>query len=221
MAPPIYAVFAFVDLANNIADNAYLAAHASADGSENLPVHPYPTSASIDSESSPTDLLGYGFPEFFNRVTIILLGKNMYDLLMLSNNGHWPYPAKRVIVLTTTPLDRPSADLDAGSIQWRVESTTEAFNGSIQDFQAKLVKEGLKKKWDRDLVWVLGGSALIDTFMENKLVDRVDLVVLPCIFPAATPFWKGSRLGVLRKLELIESHATVDGAVCSSYSVAH
>src|SRR5258706_5330776 len=221
MAPPIYAVFAFIDLANNIADNAYLVAHAVADSPVNLPVHPYPMVSSIDSESSTTDLVGYGFPEFFNEVTVILLGKSMYDLLMLSNNGHWPYPAKRVIVIATTPLDRPSAGLDAGDIEWRVEPTAEAFSGTVQDFQAKLVKEGLKKKWGRDLVWVLGGSALIDTFMENKLIDRVDLVVLPCIFPAATPFWKGSRHGVLRKLELIESHATADGAVCSSYSVAH
>ena len=221
MAPPIYAVFAFVDLANNIADNAYLGAHAVANGPVNLPVHPYPLVPSIDSESSHTDLVGYGFPEFFNEVTVILLGKKMYDLLMFSNNGRWPYPAKRVIVLATAPLDRPSADLDAGDIQWRVEPTVEAFSGSVQDLQAKLVKEGLKKKWGRDLVWVLGGSALIDTFMDNKLIDRVDLVVLPCIFPAATPFWKGSRHGVLRKLELIESHATADGAVCSSYSVAH
>jgi len=220
MAPPIYAVFAFVDLANNIADNAYLGAHASADGPDNLPVHPYPMRASIDSESSPTDLVGYGFPEFYNEVTAILLGKSMYDLLMLSNNGNWPYPAKRVIVLATTPLDHPSADLNAANIQWHVEPTVEAFSGTIQDFQAKLVKEGLKKKWGRDLVWVLGGAALIDTFMENKLIDRVDLVVLPCIFPAGTPFWKGSH-HVLRKLELIESHATTDGAVCSSYSVAH
>ena len=221
MAPPIYAVFAFVDLANNIADNAYLGAHAVANGPVNLPVHPYPLVPSIDSESSHTDLVGYGFPEFFNEVTVILLGKKMYDLLMFSNNGRWPYPAKRVIVLAAAPLDRPSADLDAGDIQWRVEPTIEAFSGSVQDLQAKLVKEGLKKKWGRDLVWVLGGSALIDTFMDNKLIDRVDLVVLPCIFPAATPFWKGSRHGVLRKLELIESHATADGAVCSSYSVAH
>lgn len=221
MAPPIYAVFAFIDLANNIADNAYLGAHALADGSDNLPVHPYPMVSSVDSETSPTELVGYGFPEFFNEVTVILLGKSMYDLLMLSNNGRWPYPAKRVVVLGTIPLDRPSVDFDAGDVQWRVDPIVETFSGTVQDFQAKLVKEGLKKKWGRDLVWVLGGSALIDTFMENKLIDRVDLVVLPCVFPAATPFWKGSRHGVLRKLELIESHATTDGAVCSSYSVAH
>jgi dihydrofolate reductase len=221
MAPPIYAVFAFIDLANNIADNAYMGSHALAESSGNLPVHPYPMVSSITSETHPTDLIGYGFPEFFNEVTVILLGKDMYDLLMLSNNGRWPYPAKRVVVLATTPLDRPSANVDAKDIQWQVDPTVEAFSDTVQDFQAKLVKEGLKKKWGRDLVWVLGGSALIDTIMEIKLIDRVDLVVLPCVFPAATPFWKGSRHGVLHKLELIESHATVDGAVCSSYSVAH
>lgn len=221
MAPPIYAVFAFVDLANNIADSTYLGAHALDNTSGSLPVHPYPINTSIDGESSPADLLGYGFPEFFNEVTVILLGKKMYDLLMLSNNGHWPYPTKRVIVLTTTPLDCPSADLNAEDVRWQVEPTIEAFSGTIQDFQAKLVKEGLKKKWGRDLVWVLGGSALIDACMEIKLIDRVDLVVLPCIFPAFTPFWKGSRNGVLHQLELIESHSTADGAVCSSYSVAH
>jgi dihydrofolate reductase len=219
MAPPIYVVFAFVDLANNVADNAYLSAHASADSPSNLPVHPYPMSPPMESESGPTDIVGYGFPEFFNEVTIVILGRRMYDLIMLSNNGHWPYSAKRVIVLSTTPLNRPSAD--AGDTRWQVEPTIEAFNGTIQDVQAKLVKEGLKKKWGRDLVWVLGGSALIDAFMENKWIDRVDLVVLPCIFPKATPFWKGPRHSVLRKLELIESHATADGAICSSYSVAN
>lgn len=106
MSPgPDYTIFGITDLSmctsSHDGGTSFLEAYAS--GSK------LKVDDSVMNESETSDLVDptYGFAEFIQSMDIILVGRGSYDLIMHHQSGQWPYPQKRLIVFTATPLTEP------------------------------------------------------------------------------------------------------------------
>jgi hypothetical protein len=102
---PDYTIFAITDLSmctsTHDGGTSFLEAYAA--GSK------LKVDDSVMNESETSDPVDptYGFADFIQIMDIILVGRGSYDLIMHHNSGHWPYPQKRLIVFTATPLTEP------------------------------------------------------------------------------------------------------------------
>jgi len=101
----------------------------------------------------------YGYSEFYSSIGTILMGRKTYEQVL--SFGNWPYGDKKSYVFTrqNEPLHR--------------EKNVEFVSGNVGEFV-----RWLKKSTDED-IWLVGGSQLIKTFLEENLVE--DLIVL--LFP--------------------------------------
>jgi hypothetical protein len=76
---------------------------------------PYSTGARLKTgENLHEDIdPSYGFENFLNSMDILLCGRHTYDHIMHHAQGQWPYPRKRLIVFSATPLSEPLNDAGA------------------------------------------------------------------------------------------------------------
>jgi dihydrofolate reductase len=113
----------------------------------------------------------FGFDAFYESVDAILMGRGTYEAVR--GMGDWPYPGKRVLVVTSRPLP----DAPAG-----VEARAGDLPAIVAEFE------------DCARVWVEGGGLLLRGMIEIGRLDRLEMAVLPIIlgdgiplFPPGTP----------------------------------
>jgi dihydrofolate reductase len=115
----------------------------------------------------------FGVPAFYAGVDAILMGRGTYDAVRAM--GEWPYPGKRVVVVTNRPLD----DAPEG---------VEARAGDLAAIVAELEAQGLGS------VWVEGGGEIIRQMIAIGRLDVLEMGVMPRVlgagirlFPDGTP----------------------------------
>jgi len=102
----------------------------------------------------------YGYAEFIAGIDLIVMGRKTYDFV--ADQPEWPYPGKRVIVMTSR---------DLGNLPKGVETRYPNYD----DLRAELVGEdGLK-------VWILGGGVTQRSALEAGMLDELRLFVMPVI----------------------------------------
>jgi dihydrofolate reductase len=114
-----------------------------------------------------------GYSDFYRQVGTVVMGRNTYeDVLKLTND--FPYAEKPCYVLSRTYKDNNP----------HVTFTDEAIETLIQRLQES--SDGY--------VWLVGGGQLVQQFLEKKLIDEVELYIIPKLigeglplFPKGTP----------------------------------
>lgn len=110
----------------------------------------------------------HGYTEFSKSVDVMAMGRGTYDFVMGAVTD-WPWPGKRVIVLTTRPPQKKRAD--------------EAFfSGEVRELHARLIREGCKR------VYVDGGK-VISQFLDADLIDDMTISVIPMRLGAGIPLF--------------------------------
>lgn len=140
----------------------------------------------------------YGYEAFIRDIAVIVTGRATFD--QARGFGDWPYAGKRVIVLTSRPIDDPPPD-------------TEAWHDDVEALAAHLREEVLNGD-----VWLLGGPKTIDAFRRAGAVDTYELYVLPVLLGAGIPMF--GRREATAPLRLADSHAYPDGTVRLVYQPA-
>jgi dihydrofolate reductase len=145
----------------------------------------------------PFQAQGYGYDAFLETVGTVIMGRATYEQIPTFGVS-WPYAGKKAIVFThrTLPLFDPSVEFYAGDpapLVGRVESTSE-------------------KK-----VWLVGGAALITTFMNAALVDEMRLFVMPAFVGQGIPLFQDITLQPV--LALQASVAYPNGVAELQYTV--
>ena len=105
-----------------------------------------------------------GFDAFISSIQTIVSGRTTYD--QVRGFGVWPYAGKDVIVVSSRPLD----DAPDG---------VRLYSGPLED-----LRDVLPNKGD---VWILGGGKLVSAMLNAKLVDRLELFVMPIILGGGVP----------------------------------
>jgi len=104
------------------------------------------------------------YEDYFASIDMVLMGSKSYEKV-LSFGMDWPYSGKPSYVFSKRPLETP---------------TKEDIIITAQD--PKAFVEGLKLKGDNEKtkkVWLMGGSQLIKSFVEDKLIDEILLFTIP------------------------------------------
>jgi dihydrofolate reductase len=140
----------------------------------------------------------YGFHVFLNSVDTLVMGRKTFELVQSS--GMWPYGTKRVIVLSSKPVEIPS-DLD---------KTVEAQSCSPIELVKLLSERGVKH------LYVDGGQT-IQSFLNAGLIQQIIITRIPVLIG------EGIRLfGALNKdvkQQHIETNSFENGFVQSKYEV--
>ena len=113
--------------------------------------------------------VSYGHEPFFDKCDAVLMGRNTYEPGVDAAN--WPWPGKRVHVLTSRPLTvRDGTDVVACD--------------GPEDALARLRNSGLTGD-----VHLLGGPSTIRAMYQIGAIDRLEILVLPLLLGTGTPLF--------------------------------
>ena len=107
----------------------------------------------------PFDSATAGYAEFISEIGAIVIGRKTYE--QVRGFGDWPYAGIRTIVLSSEMLETLPED----TAIWRdgIEVLADELAGEQRD------------------IWVLGGAAVIGSFLQHRLIDRMEMFVMPVL----------------------------------------
>ena len=118
----------------------------------------------------------YGYTAFFDSVHALVMGRKTYELSLTF--GEWPYGDKPAYVFTRqTPPDDSRVRFVAGDAA-----------GLIAGLRARGSKN----------IWLVGGAALVSTFLQQGLIDEFVISIHPQLLGAGIPLFEPGvpRLGL-------------------------
>lgn len=121
----------------------------------------------------------HDYRTFIKTIRTVVMGRATYDWIA-RYPGAWEYEGKRVIVVTSRPIDNPK-----GALETRT------------DIDALIAE--LRALDDGD-VWMLGGGKLQMAFMEQKALDEIEVYVISEIIGGGIPLFPPTGLKASAKL---------------------
>src|SRR5437879_4164023 len=141
----------------------------------------------------------HGYDEFIATVDAIVIGRNTYEKVLTF--PEWPYGKKRVVVLSSRPVDLPAAG--KGPV-------VEQMSGTPAEIVARLTKSGAHHLY-------VDGGITIQGFLRAGLVDRLVITRVPVLIGEGIPLF-GSLARDLRLRHVMTRHFP-SGLVQSEYQV--
>lgn len=136
---------------------------------------------------------------FLKTIDCYVMGSNTYELaLELSNNYGWAYGDKPTYVLTSRalPNDRKNVEFYAGQLE-------------------NLVTKILKPNYQN--IWVVGGPALVKSFLQLQLAHEIRMTILPILLGEGKPFFE--ELDITNALHLKAVNPYKNGLVELCYEI--
>lgn len=137
----------------------------------------------------------YGYQRFADTVDVLVTGRGTYDVVI--GFPTWPYPGKRVIVLTHRPGESRHGE--------------EFYSGSVEDLVRRLAGEGVKR------IYVDGG-VVIQQFLAAGLIDDLTISIIPVVLGDGIRLFAGGQRE--RGLVLEGTEAFPSGLVQLRYRTA-
>ncbi|HUH77487.1 MAG TPA: dihydrofolate reductase family protein [Devosia sp.] len=133
------------------------------------------------------DLGEHDYHNFIARVRTVVMGRTTYDWIE-RYPGPWEYDGKRVIVVTSRPIESPKGPLETRS-----------------DIDALIAE--LRALDDGD-VWMLGGGRLQMAFMQRGALDEVEIYLISEIIGGGLPLFPAEGLHASPKLISVTAFST-------------
>ena len=146
----------------------------------------------------PYETQDVGFDAFLAEIGVIVSGRRTYD--QTQGFETWPYPGKRMVVLTHRPLES------------NPPPGVEAFSGDIG-----ALMDTLKRQSQGD-IWLLGGAMVAHDFLERGLVDRIELYIVPVLLGEGIRLF--APIDRMRTLAFSEARSFPNGIVGLFYDLA-
>lgn len=138
--------------------------------------------------------------EFLNSIGTLIMGANSYEKIT-SFGGEWAYPNTETYVVSERPLTM-------------VNETVHLYSGDLKELVAMIIEKEPKEKD----IWLVGGGQLFSSFLEEGLVDEIQLAVFPIILGNGISLFRNGLPET--KLELKESKAFSSGILSLKYKVS-
>ncbi len=139
----------------------------------------------------------HGYNEFIATVDAIVLGRNTFEIVMATKE--WPYGEKRVVVLSSSPLDVSKAG-----------GVAEQMGGSPVEIVKKLAVSGAQHLY-------VDGGITIQEFLRAGLVDRLVITRVPVLIGEGIPLFGSLPRDV--RLRHVATRSYASGLVQSEYEV--
>jgi dihydrofolate reductase len=140
----------------------------------------------------------HGYNEFIAGVDAIVIGRNTFEKVLTL--GPWAYGDKRVVVLSSRPLDLSAA---AGGV-------VEQMSGEPADIVAKLAATGAHHLY-------VDGGITIQRFLRAGLIDRLIITRVPVLIGDGIPLFGSLPHDV--RLQHVATRDFPGGLVQSEYNV--
>jgi dihydrofolate reductase len=141
----------------------------------------------------------HGYDEFIASVDAIVIGRNTYETVL--KFAEWPYGKKRVVVLSSRPLDLSVAG--AGAV-------VEQMGGTPAEIVARLTNSGAHHLY-------VDGGITIQRFLRAGLVQRLVITRVPVLIGEGIPLF-GTLPRDLRLRHVATRHYP-SGLVQSEYTL--
>ena len=150
--------------------------------------------------STPSQQTGdYGYAEFLNSIGTTIMGRKTYNEI-IGFGVDWPYNGLNSYVVSN-------------DIELKIQSPeTYLLTEKINDFIAET-----KRKANKD-IWLIGGGQLITTFINEDLLDKMIIAVIPKIIGAGIPLFADKPKET--NWNLIEAKSFDTGVVNLTYEKA-
>lgn len=143
----------------------------------------------VDWLNSPEFLIpdeDYGYQNFYQTIDTTLMGNHTYQFI-LDQDVPFPYPDK-----TNYVFSRSSNNRDTEFVRF------------ISEDPADLVRE--LKQEDGDNIWLIGGGQINTILLNNDLIDKMILTIIPMTLGEGIPLFHGSYKEVKFNLEASKSY---------------
>lgn len=139
------------------------------------------------------------FAEFFKGFDAVLMGRRTYEVALAQGGGP-AIPGMRSYVFSRTlrAADHPDVTMVAES--------------------ADTVVAGLKQESGKD-IWLMGGGVLFRSLLDARLVDTIEVGVMPVLVGRGIPLLEPGAYGTT--LRLTESRALASGIMMLSYDIVY
>lgn len=125
------------------------------------------------------DLGEHDYKSFIDTIGTVVMGRATYDWVA-RYPGAWEYDGKRVIVVTSRPIDKPKGKLET--------------RADVPSLITEL--RGL----DDGNVWMLGGGRLQMTFMQHGALDEIEIYFMSEIIGGGIPLFPPTGLRTTPRL---------------------
>lgn len=119
---------------------------------------------------TPFQHIDCGYENFIKKIDIVVMGRKTYEVIS-SFGGEWPYPNQKGFVVTSNPhlqLIHPSLSLWNKSPIALVDYLKQNSNGNV---------------------WVVGGTQLQNAFIENSLLNSLEIYEMPILLGDGIPLF--------------------------------
>jgi dihydrofolate reductase len=141
----------------------------------------------------------HGYNEFFASVDALVIGRKTFETVMAFDT--WPYGEKRVVVLSSQPIDLSAA----------VGGVVEQMAGDPAEIVARLASSGAHH------IYVDGGIT-IQRFLRAGLVQRLIITRVPVLIGDGVPLFGGLPSDI--RLRHITTRDFPSGLVQSEYEIS-
>ena len=140
----------------------------------------------------------HGYNEFIAGIDALVIGRNTFETVLAFDP--WPYGNKRVVVLSSRPVDLSAA----------VGATVEQMDGPPPQIVAQLAASGAHHLY-------IDGGITIQRFLRAGLIERLIVTRVPVLIGDGIPLF-GSLLRDIRLKHVATQHYP-SGLVKSEYQV--
>jgi len=152
-----------------------------------------------DLDFLPEDAEPHGYDEFIASVDAIVIGRKSFEKVL--SFGAWPYGEKRVVVLSSHPLDLSKA----------VGGVVEQMAGPPAEIVAQLAARGVNNLY-------VDGGVTIQRFLRAGAIQRLIITRVPVLIGEGVPLFGALPHDV--RLRHIATRDYPSGLVQSEYEVA-
>ena len=139
----------------------------------------------------------FDFDEFLLSISGVVMGRGTYDVVR--RDERWDYGRWPVTVATSRPVEG-------------LPDNAEAHRGTPRDLLANLRARGADGR-----IWLLGGGNLARQFLDDGLLDMVEIGIIPVIIGSGVPAFGGAQPD--RWLDLEFARPLANGAVHARWLV--
>jgi len=147
---------------------------------------------------SPAGDVPHGFEEFYASVDALVMGRNTFETMLTL--GPWPFEKKRVVVLSSRPVDLSPAR----------DGVVEQMGGAPEEIVAKLAADGVQHVY-------LDGGVTIQGFLRAGFVHRIIVTRVPVLIGEGIPLFGALPHDVQLRHVRTQSYST--GLVQTEYEV--
>lgn len=119
---------------------------------------------------APFQSIDCGYDDFIQDIDIVIMGRKTYEVIC-SFAEAWPYPNQKGFIVTSNPdlaLTHASLSRWNLAVDELVEHLKQNYNGNV---------------------WIVGGTQLQNTIIEQKLLNTLEVFIMPVLLGKGIPLF--------------------------------